>query len=315
MNLAHYGLYFSAAQVDAAQQHADSEPIASAWQYLRGHQPHGAVAALWGGLRWRLTNSADSAAIGAEIGLRSIDPALMEGLALIDAVRQTTMLAHAFELTRDFAGFGAADQARWRDGFWERVAELNTKVYEPRIHERCWLLLLNLLAGIVLEREPIIEEACAAFQRIIAEQVSPRGYIESAVMGKDGGAMYRQIVSVSALALAAEAASHIGIDLWGYQVRGVAVTTTAVYPIYYFYTTEKWKWDADYPVEDVQALFREYGGYLEMVARRMSALGTTPSKDIQVVLADLRPVFDAYGGGLTTLTHALPEKKRRGLFG
>lgn len=315
MNLAHYGLYFTAAHVEAARKHAESEPFASAWHYLRGHQPHGAVAALWGGLRWKLLDSADSAAISAEIGLRSIDPALMDGLSLIDAVRQTVMLAHAFELTRDFPGFEAADQARWRDGLWERVAQLNTKVFEPRIHEQCWLLLLNLAAGIALEREPIIEEACAGFQGIIAEQVSPRGYIESAVTGKDGGAMYRQIAASSALVLMAEAAAQIGIDLWGYQVRGVAVTTTAVYPIYYFYTTEKWKWDADYPVEDVQALFREFGGYLEMVARRMSALGTTPGKDIQVVLSDLRPVFDAYGGGLTTLTHALPEKKRRGLFG
>jgi len=315
MNLAHDGLYFTSSHVDAARQHADGEPLASAWRYLHGHQPHGAVAALWGGLRWRLMDSADSAAVGAEIGLRAIDPAQMEGLSLIDALRQTVMLAHAFELTRSFPGFAAADQARWRDAFWERVAQLNTKVYEPRIHEQCWLLLLNLVAGIVLEREPIIEEACAAFQRIIAEQVSPRGYIESAVMNRDGGAMYRQIAASAALVLMAEAAAHIGVDLWGYQVRGVAVTTTAVYPIYYFYTTEKWRWDAHYPVEDVQALFREFGGYLEMLARRMSAAGTTPSRDIQVVLADLRPVFDAHGGGLTTLTHALPDKRRRRLFG
>jgi hypothetical protein len=43
-----------------------------------------------------------------------------------------------------------------------------------------------------------------------------------------------------------------------------------------------------------------------MLNRRFSSKLTRP------ILDDLRPIYDVSGGGLTTLTHALPK---RGLFG
>jgi hypothetical protein len=315
MNFLHYGLYCSPMHVISSQENADQAPFADAWAYLRGHELTDDRAALWGGLRWRLLESERYAQMGVEVALRWIDPALLEGESLIDALDQTLMLAHAYELLRDFPGFSPPDQARWQAAFAERLTRL-TQEESGRIHEEYSKWLLTLVGGIVLERSEWVDLAVAAFQRIVAEEISPRGYIERAVMGKDGGAMYRQLRAGAALALMAEAASHIGIDLWGYHVRGVSAMTTAVYPIYYFYTTAKWKWDADYPVEEVQALFRRHGGYLEMLARRLRSAGTTPSRDLTVLLTDLRPIFDASGGGLTTLTHAQPgQKKRRGLFG
>jgi hypothetical protein len=54
-------------------------------------------------------------------------------------------------------------------------------------------------------------------------------------------------------------------------------------------------------------LYREHGAFLEMVNRRARP------RTIQTLLDELRPCFNATGGGLTTLTHALPA--RRGLFG
>ena len=55
-------------------------------------------------------------------------------------------------------------------------------------------------------------------------------------------------------------------------------------------------------------LFRRYGGYLEILNRR------TGFKDLKPLLEDLRPIYDPRGGGLTTLSHGVPVKKR-GLFG
>ncbi len=314
MDIHHYGMYFTFAHVQTARAQSEREPFAAAWAFLNGHTPSGIDAALWGGLRYRLNDSRIGAAMAAEGAARWVDATLMEGQSFLDAARDTALLAHTHELIRDFEGDTPLSPDAWRSAFAARVEALNARAV-GRIDEGYWRTLVNLLAGIVLERASDIEAACAEFQRAIAEDVSPRGYIEAAVMGKDGGAMARQIRAASALVLMAEAAAHIGIDLWGYNVRGVSVMTTAVYPIYYFYTTVKWKWDVGYPVENVQALFREYGGYLELLARRMASVGTTPSKDVNVILTDVRPLFDARGGGLTTLTHALPEVKRRGLFG
>jgi hypothetical protein len=56
-------------------------------------------------------------------------------------------------------------------------------------------------------------------------------------------------------------------------------------------------------------LFREHAGFLEIIAEHYKP----PLKAIQMIHDDLRPIFDPFGGGLTTLTHA--PAPRRGLFG
>ncbi|NJO82959.1 MAG: hypothetical protein HC828_09135 [Blastochloris sp.] len=113
---------------------------------------------------------------------------------------------------------------------------------------------------------------------------------------------------MNALTLIAEAATHAGVDLWRYQVRGVSLVTAGLYPIYFFYTTIKWKWEPISP-ESVQSSFARHGGYLEMLYAR------TRSKDLKILLDELRPIYDARAGGLTTLSHGVVEKKRRSLFG
>jgi hypothetical protein len=118
--------------------------------------------------------------------------------------------------------------------------------------------------------------------------------------------MERSVQAVTALTLMAEAAAHVGVDLWAYQVRGVSVTTAAIYPMYYFYVTDKWQWEAIAP-EQVQAIYRAHGGYLEILHHRLR------HKDFKPLLDELRPLYDPYAGGLTTLTHGVVVK--RGLFG
>ena len=74
-----------------------------------------------------------------------------------------------------------------------------------------------------------------------------------------------------ALVLMAEAAAHCGVNLWAYNFRGVSVKTAALYPIYYFYTPEKWSWDEGITLDEAQALFRHYGGFLEILIHLTSS--------------------------------------------
>jgi hypothetical protein len=309
----HYGLYFTPAHVQAAQQDQAREPLASAWAHLYALQPNAGAAALWGGLRYRFAGHTKPAEAGVELLLRHTDPALMDTPPAFSAISETLMLAHAYEMLRDFGGFSPAAQTRWRDAFTERLAVLNAPAAEPLVHEWLWLGLLSLAAGIVLEQEDRFQRGVAVFQHAIADEVRPQGFITKAVTQRDNdqpaATFYRQLLSSAALVLMAEAASHVGVNLWDYTVRGVSVITTAIYPIYYFYTTEKWKWEPGLRVEDAQAILSGHGAYLEMVQRR------TPMKDLGTLLGDLRPLVSMSGGGLTSLTHGAAEKKRRGLFG
>jgi hypothetical protein len=308
----HYALYFTPDHVQAAQRDQERDPLKDAWAYLYAHQPSGAEAALWGGLRYRFAAQIKPAEVSVELLMRHIDPALMGGRGSMDAVSETIMLAHAYEMLRDFKGFRPEDQGRWRDALAERINTLNTPNDDLLIHERLWLGLLNVAGGVVLEREPLFQQGVETFQHAIAEEVRPQGFITKAVTQREtdqpSATFYRQLMSSSALVLMAEAAGCTGVNLWDYAVRGVSVITTAIYPIYYFYTTQKWKWEPGLLVDDVQALFKRHAGYLEMVQRRAQM------RDLNTLLQDLRPVFDPRGGSLTTLTHATAPK-RRGLFG
>jgi hypothetical protein len=192
--------------------------------------------------------------------------------------------------------------------FTARVSTLENSPDKDTHTEMVWMALLNFAAGVVLEDEALLHKGIEVFKRSVTEDIRPQGFIPKAVDGKDGGSLYRQILSASALVLMAEAATHAGVDLWDFAVRGVSVVTGAMYPIYYFYTPERWRWDEGISTEEAQNLFRQYGGYLEMLYRR------TRHKDLKPLLQDLRPIYDVRAGGLTTLSHGAVEMKR-GLFG
>ncbi len=306
----HYGLYFTPEHIKTARQNANREPFKTAGERLASFTftgaPHPADLLMAGLIRRFFENET--------VGERAINPLIAATdrtraahVSDLDEIGDLLTLAHSFECLRDHAAFNQAHIALWLDAFAARVDDANTRSENASPLETLWLALLNVAAGIVLEDEARFQAGVDVFTATIREDVRPQGFIPKAVDGADGGSMRRQVLSSAALVLMAEAAAHVGVDLWSYAVRGVSAATTAIYPIYYFYTVEKWTWDAVVTVEDVQAIFRAHGGYLEIVHRR------TGLKDIRTVLDDLRPVWDARGGGLTSLTHGIPI--RRGLFG
>jgi hypothetical protein len=177
---------------------------------------------------------------------------------------------------------------------------------------------LNMAAGIVLEREPIFEAGAQVYRQTIDHSVRPEGFIPRAVQVAEGQGLAHQLLSVAALVLMAEMAQHVGVDLWRYSNRGVSVLTAATYPLYYYFYPEKWPWGTEAEIREghtaleqeyATGLFRQHGGFLEMLNGRYDK----PLRAIRLILKDIRPVVDVYGGGLTTLTHGLPE--RSGLFG
>ncbi len=307
-NPQHCGLYFTQEHIRQARRDQDNEPFLSAFLYLHDREQQGAEAAQWCGLRYRFEDDerAGEAAVTTLYGCIS-DP-LTEDITYLDAVAQTMMLAQSFELLREHPAWVPGDQVTWLNLFQERVNSLSISPYKDTQVENLWMAALVMMSGILLEAEDIFNVSVEVFKHTIETDISPRGHIPKAVEGKDGGSLYRQILSVSALVLMAEAAAHCGVDLWGYHFRGVSVTTAAIYPIYYFYTPERWTWDEGITLDEAQMLFRRYGGYLEILNRR------TGFKDLKPLLEDLRPIYDPRGGGLTTLSHGVPVKKR-GLFG
>ena len=134
----------------------------------------------------------------------------------------------------------------------------------------------------------------------------PVAKLEPLTKRGDMSVMLQSVLGVEALVMMVELAAHVGVDLWSYEMRGVSVMTGALYPMYYFYVTERWTWEEITP-EEVQAIFRAHGGYLEIVNKRY-----TP-RDIKPLLEDLRPLVDPLAGGMPTLTHGVAA--RRGLFG
>ncbi len=304
----HCGLYFTQRHIDDALKQRDHEPFKTAWSSLDALTLHDSANVLRSGFWWKFTQNHAAAAHALPILEALTVTPLSDDLPLLNEISEVLALAQAYELLRDYDAFEMGAQARWIDAFHERVSALNTRRdLKLTFVEQLWLNTLNIAAGIVLDRPKIMQVGIDAFEAVIRDEVRPQGFLLQAVDGKDGGGMERQILAAAALTLAAEAASHVGVDLWAYHVRGVSALTAAIYPIYYFYTTDKWKWDPKLPVETVQAAFRQHGSYLEIVHRR------TESKDVRTVLSELRPIWSAHGGGMTTLTHGIVTRK--GLFG
>jgi hypothetical protein len=305
----HCGLYFTETHIQQAQRNRDREPFLSAFLYLHDREQRGAAAAQWHALRYRFEDDSNAGETAVGELDNAIAAPITDDLTYLDAVAETMMLAQSFEMTRDHPAWMESAKTRWLDLLQDRVNTLSDSPYKDTQVENLWMAALVMMSGIVLEREEIFRVAVDVFQRTIDTEISPRGHIPKAVTGKDGGSLYRQILSASALVLMAEAAAHSGVDLWTYNNRGVSVATAAIYPIYYFYTPDRWTWDEGITQDESQLLFRRYGGYLEILNHRAGF------KDLKPLLEDLRPIYDPHGGGLTTLSHGVPVVKRRGIFG
>jgi hypothetical protein len=300
----HYGLYFTETHVEQARRGRDRAPYQAAWQLLSSREPKGIVAsAQWNALLYRFSSN-------QEAGQRAL--ALLTGenslhfdtqTRYLDRLAMTLTWAQCFEMLRDHPMFAREAQAAWLGHFSDVVAHLNRTVTTG--FRNLWLNAVNLAGGIVLEREALFQTSVEAYRRAVREDIHPEGYIRGAVEAGDGLGFYRQMRSVQALVLMAEAAQHAGVDLWSYAVRGVSVMTAATYVMYYHFRPDKWRWDEGLE-EVIPPFFRKQAGFMEMVNRRENRPG-----DLQAALDDLRPIYDVYGGGLTTLTHGVAVGKRR----
>jgi hypothetical protein len=304
----HHGLYFTPEYTAVARRSLNQQPIASAFARLNASEPADAGSPLWGAFRYLFLDDAEAGERSILAIEELIESDIAEDTTYLDAVAETMMYAQVFEMLRDHPVFSFVRKAGWMNRLETRINMLSTSPYKDSYVENLWMAALVLASGIVLEREDIFQIGAEVFQQVVDYDIRPQGPITKAIEGGDNGAMHRQISAVAALSLMAEAAAHVDVDLWNYENRGISVKTAAIYPIYYFYTTDKWKWDKELAADEVQMWFRRYGGYLEFIRKR------TQLRDLNPIVEDLRPIYTPLVGGLTTLTHGEPLR-RRGLFG
>ncbi len=298
----HYGLYFSSGQVEAARRQPDQPPLREAWAMLRERQQQGAAAAQWAGFRYLFNEDAQAGADGIKSLIQCISEGFDPQVTYMQAIEETLTLCQAFEILRGHPAFEVALQMQCLDDVAARLNYLDTLDYQRSYVESLWQMLLHVVAGVVLEREGLFTAGVMVYQRAIHDDIHPQGYIGKAVEPGDGGGLLRQLLAVEALVLAAEAASCVGVDLWSYSYRQVSVMTAASYLLYYYFFPDKWRWDNGVSTEPYQ----KHGGFFEMINHH------TALHDLQPILDELRPIYEAAGGGLTTLSHGVVRK--RGLF-
>jgi hypothetical protein len=297
----HYGLYFTAEHVN--QAYIGHNYAKAAWDYLNQARPDLPLSALiLNGLRYRFSDDQASGEEAITALSKGTGLSFARAGSYFEAVATGVTLAHACELVRHHPG-AVEWLNRWRRDYLGLCDELNHPLVNAGLVEHLWLGLLNLVSGIVLEADDRFETGTAIYRQAIQNEIRPEGYLPRAVEGGDGGSLYRELLSVAALALMAESAAHVGVNLWDYNSRGISVNTACAYLIYYYYYPEQWRWDT-VAEQDARALYKAYGGFFEMLNRR------TRPKDLKLLLDDLRPFFNAAGGGLTTLTHGVGSGKK-----
>lgn len=304
-NRQHFGLYFTPAHVAYAQEHREEPPLEAAWALLREREEAGVQEAQWCALRYRFTGDDQAVAEAAKALMNYAGQALDADMTYLDALHQSLIETQTFEMLRDHPIMDADKQARFLDAFTRRINYVNELEYERSYVEQLQLALVNLVAGIVLDNDTHFRYGVEFYQQVVREDIHPQGYMLKAVEAHDGGGLLRQLLSVGSLTLMAEAAAHVGVDLWSYNFRGVSLMTAFAYLLYYYYFPEKWRWDDGVS----NAPFREYGGFLEIINRRAEP------KDLRPILDELRPIYDPAGGGFTTLSHGLAQPTKRRLFG
>lgn len=312
----HSGLYISTEQRETLRQDPPPEALRAAFDALAQGcpQPDDLLAvAVWDATRWLLRD--DAAA--AERALATLRAFLLNGQAApaadgwLDCLWQLLSAAHALEMLRTYPPL-AAELEDHLAGLAARAAALAAEMVAPEPLERLWWMLAQIVLGVVLEDAARFAEGAEAFHAAI-HQIHPEGYLKALVQQADGYSYLRQTLGVAALVLAAEAAQRAGVNLWAYENRGVGVGTAAAYVVYYYFFPDKWRWEKGLTTEQTQAWARLYGAYLEILAQHSEPRG------LPTLFEDMRPLFCAFGGGLSSLTHGLPRPpaprhKRFGFF-
>jgi hypothetical protein len=296
----HYGLLFSQEQLASAvaawaQRNTEGAATPPEPRTALGH-------ALLLGLehRWRGAPEAAHAAIVALEHWRSSGTPLAANEAAGLAAIVSQVQAH--EMVWEQAGAGWS--ARFIAGL---VDALDATPAPGAPMDRLWGATAAMAVAIAADDAGRFGQAVAFFHEVLAQWVHPDGYIRPLVAPADGHTFMRSILGAKALVLMAEMAFHAGTDLWSVEQRGVSVGTTLPYLIYYNGYPEKWRWEPGYDRAWTLAAFRESGAFMEIANYRLAP------RACDTLLDEQRPMFDALGGGWTSLTHGNPAPRRRGM--
>ena len=304
----HYGLFFTEEHLQRAQKNKGKAPFKAAWEFLSIPHEDTNTETLLNGYRYRLgdTQAGENAYQNVMNWLEN--EALHHDLS---DVRLALLMGQTLELIRPHENSTNLIR-RWAD----RAHHQLTSVDDNRPHAQLIKAVLQMAIGIINEDEESVNAVCGVYRDTI-DNLHPEGYITQIVEQDNESTNFDyQMQATQSLALLAEMAKHIGIDLYSYNKRGVSVTTACAYPLYYYFYPEKWRWSGDpkrasegITEETAKTIFTNHIGFIEIIADHYKP----PLKAIQMILDDVRPCLDPFGGGLTTLTHA--PAPRRGLFG
>lgn len=301
----HYGLFFTEEHLQRAQKNKDKAPFKMAWEFLSIPHEDAHTETLLNGYRYRLGDM--QAGEKAYQGVMS----WLENEADLSDMRLALLMGQTIELIRPYENSTHLIH-QWTD----RAQHDLTVDDDNRPHIQLMKAVLQMAIGIITENEAMVNAVCEVYRDTI-NHLHPEGYIPQIVESDNESTNFGyQMSATQSLALIAEMAKHIGIDLYSYNKRGVSVTTACAYPLYYYFYPEKWRWSGDpkrtsegIEAETAKMIFRNHIGFIEIIAEHYKP----PLKAIQMILDDVRPCLDPFGGGLTTLTHA--PAPRRGLFG
>ncbi len=321
------GLYFGEEQIRyARQQREKNEVLQVAWDWLLAEpgalvtekKPHkkaretipvqkptlsGLSAALESGFRFRFAGD-ETAGMRAAQALQAGGVQWQQGNTLLEALMNTAATMQIFALVQPVLG---ADAALWREQQATWLRQLFAQREQANYVESCWLTLLHISGGLLLEQEGWLEDGAAQVRKVIDEDIHPEGFLRPAVEREqpDGESLLRMLLAMGALVLSAEAATAAEIDLWGYANRDVGLNTAVTYLVYYYFYPEKWRWDEGLELDATQALFKEYGAFIEIAATHDYPRG------VEILLEAERPFFSVFTGGLTTLSHSRTRPKHR----
>ena len=298
------GLFHTDVDLRLARDNRAREPIRSALALLEAEDADPLAHAQKAALRGQL--------------FEALEPGYRAAAVLDEA---ELVAGHGFDLDgvkRALAWLSVAAMLRehpaWKRAWREKIAALRAELTPDRetgdTLEALWRGALTMAAGILLESDDDIERAAAVYRHAVEQWIHPEGFFRGIADVADAPGRYEaQVSATGALVLLAEMAGQVGLGLWSYDSRAVSIVTAATYSHFYYFFPEKWRWGAGLARERTAAVMRREGAFMELVNRR------SPPQGIEQLLAEQRPFFCAWGGGLTTLTHGLaPEKKRRWRF-
>ena len=292
------GLFHTEADLRLARANLDKQPIQGALALLETPQVDPLDSALMAALRGQLLEKPEDGYRAAE-ALNELKLA-PEADPELESLKRALGWMSVVAMLRGhpaWQGSWLDDIAAWLD----QVADTGDPLRE------LWLGAVTMAAGILLESDERIERGAAVYRRAVDERIHPEGYLKGIADVVDGEQRYEaQVSGLCALVLLAEMAGQVGLNLWDYDSRAVSIATAVAYTHFYYFFPEKWRWEAGLTAERTREVMAAEGAFMELANRR------NPPQGIEQFLAERRPLFCAWGGGLTSLTHGLaPPKKRR----